>query len=274
MYSNYIFKNNVFFEDKIDKPYVSLKIIKRIGTENQGMEIITEEIYEQVAYGIVVDRVIVRPYGFFDNLKIEIESTHQRSNPPFLELRITSSDDIAEKIAEQFRVHFKQQPIEEEKLHRELILLETMIKRKAWYIVETRAKSILEHYPNQIQALFAYAIAWAARNDLDTRENLLLKVLQQQSYHNAALYNFGVIYKQKEEYQKALEVLRKAISINPNNHSVFWILGQVKENLGDIKEALNAYQQASQFSPNPNSFGFIGLDFTKEIKEAIKRLTE
>ncbi|NHK30705.1 MAG: tetratricopeptide repeat protein [Asgard group archaeon] len=271
---NFIFINKLIFEDRIDTPYVSLKIIKRIGSNNQGMEITIEEIYKQVDYGIIIDRVFIRPYGLRDDLKIEIESTRQETDPPYIEIRIIGPNDIIDKIIEQFRFQFKRKPIEEEKLNRELIMLKTMIKRKAWYIVETRAKNILEKHPNQIQALFAYAIARAAQSDLDTGEDLLLKVLQQQPDHNDALFNLGVIYKQKRENQKALEVLRKSILINPQNHSALCILGQINEEIGDIKEALNAYQHASQLTPNPNGFGYIGLDFSREVKEAIKRLTE
>ncbi|NHJ39836.1 MAG: hypothetical protein FK731_07360, partial [Asgard group archaeon] len=271
---NIIFNKEIIFEDRIDKPYVSLKIIKRIGTENLGMEIILEEIYEQVAYSIATNRVIIRPYGFFDNLKIEIESTHHKLESPFLEIRIIGPEDFTEKIIEEFKNQFKQQPKENEKLNRELIMLKTMVKRKAWYIAETRAKSILEKYPDQIQALFTYAITRAAQNDLDTSENLLLKVLQLQPDHNDALINLSAIYKQKAEYQKALDILKKSITINPYNHSAFWILGQIKENLGEIKEALNAYQQASQYSPNPNGYGYIDLDYSIEIRDAIKRLRD
>jgi hypothetical protein len=269
---NFIYK--IISEDRIDNPYVSLKLIKRIGTKNQGMEIILEEIYEQVAQNIAVDRVIVRPYGLRDDLKIEIESTHKKIDAPYLEIRIGSPSHIENKIIEQFRYQFRQKPINDEKLNRELIMLKTMLKRKAWYIVEARARKILEDYPDQIQALFAYAVARAAQNDLDTGEDLLLKVLQQQPDHKDALFNLGVIYKQKKEYQKALEVLRKSISINPQNQSVLWVLGQIKEDIGDIKEALNTYQNALQFSPNANGLGYIELDVTREIKDAIKRLKE
>ncbi|NHJ49294.1 MAG: tetratricopeptide repeat protein [Asgard group archaeon] len=266
------FENTVVSEDRIDKPYVSLKTIKKIGTTNQGIEIIIEELYEQVAYDIAIERIIVRPYGLNVDLKIEIESTRDTTDQPYLELRLIGDEIVNNYILKLFTQQFQQIPLDNEKLKRELLILNTMIKRRQWYTVETRAKAILDNFPEHPQALLALAIARAAQGDLEKGEFYLSKVLEYQPENCDALYNLGVIYEQRAEYQKAMRLLQKSLVLKPKNHVVLWKLGQVKEAIGEIRDALNAYQEAMKTTPNPESKIFTSTDFRKEAKEAIQRL--
>ncbi|MHA1213387.1 MAG: tetratricopeptide repeat protein, partial [Candidatus Heimdallarchaeota archaeon] len=131
---------------------------------------------------------------------------------------------------------------------------------------------ILKEFPDEPFALFALAIARAAQGDLDSGEAILQQVLLMHPEYPDADYNLGVIYLKKEEYTDAIHALKKALNLEPKNHPVYWMLGQVYESLGEIPEALDAYHEAVQTSPNPMGYGFIGLDFTQKAKEAIKRL--
>jgi tetratricopeptide (TPR) repeat protein len=274
MDENFEFKNKEFSEERIDKPYVSMKYITKYGTESSGIEVIKEEMYEQVAYGIAVDKVTVKPYGLSIDLKLEIESTRRISDLPYLEIRLFGPESLTNNIIKKFNIQFQQQPIDAEKLKRELLILNTMMNRKVWYTVETRAKAILEDFPNQLDALFALAIARVALGDLDKGEQFLSKVLEYQPTHCDALYNLSVIYKEKEEYQKAMELLQKSLQISPKSHAELWQLGQVKEEMGQITDAIQAYQAALENKPNTARQGFLNFDFTQQIKEALNRLKE
>ncbi|MBN1330006.1 MAG: tetratricopeptide repeat protein [Candidatus Heimdallarchaeota archaeon] len=266
------FERKILDEKKMDKPYELQQIIIKYGNSNQGFEIIQEEEYEQIAYGICVDRVIISTYGLSENKKLEIVSAREWSNPPFLELRLKGKSVVIDEIVKRFHELFEIQVKSQENLKRELMILKISIKRSAWYPVEVRAKNILKDFPKEPFALFAYAIARAAQGDLEAGEEILQRVLKIHPNDIDSLYNLGVIYTKKEKFDEALKVLNEAINLEPQNHPVYWMLGQVNEALGNIDDALEAYDNALKTSPNPMGYGFISLDFTAKAKEAIKRL--
>ncbi|HUT80337.1 MAG TPA: tetratricopeptide repeat protein [Candidatus Bathyarchaeia archaeon] len=270
--ANFKYEKKILDEKKADKPYELQQIIIKYGNEDQGFEITQEEEYEQIAYGICVDRVIIRTYGLSDNKRLDIVSAREWSNPPFLELQLAGKSEILEEIIKRFHELFEIQVQSQENLKREIMILKISIRRSAWYPVEVRAKNILKDFPKEPFALFAYAIARAAQGDLEAGEEILQRVLKIHPNDIDTLYNLGVIYTKKEKFDEALKVLNDAIVLEAQNHPVYWMLGQVHEALGNIDEALEAYDNALKVSPNPMGYGFIGLDFTKRAKEAIHRL--
>ncbi|MBD3190353.1 MAG: hypothetical protein GF308_06900 [Candidatus Heimdallarchaeota archaeon] len=50
------------------------------------------------------------------------------------------------------------------------------------------------------------------------------------------------------------------------------MLGRTHEAMGGITLALKAYEDAVRTNPNPHGWWYTGMNFTKEAKEAIKRL--
>ena len=75
-----------------------------------------------------------------------------------MELRVSGPDLAVQKICEEFNKQFKNELLSQEKLKRVLLILNTTIKRKAWYAAEILAKAILKDYPNEPNAMNAISI--------------------------------------------------------------------------------------------------------------------
>ena len=93
----------------------------------------------------------------------------------------------------------------------------------------------------------------------DEAESLLLDVTKRKPDYYRALYNLGLIYLDKNEPDKAVDVLRKAKKIRdqqnlPDNDGAIWnSLGWAYLNAGDLKHAeetlLDAYKRTDQNAP-------------------------
>jgi len=233
-------------EDREDKPYESLIIKTKYGTEKQGFEVIISEVYEQKANNIVVDCVIVRAYGLSNDTELEIRSIREYEEPFYLELKIAGNLEESQEITKKFKDKFEGAQLSKERLKKELLILNTSLKRSAWYAVEMRAKSILEDFQDEPHALFALAIARVAQGDLETREEILLHISKLKPDKPDELYNIGRIHKKREEYVEAITTLRKSIKVESVEEPVLKIVSQVQAALSEVNDALKIYEKASK----------------------------
>lgn len=240
------FLETFLLEDREDKPYESLIIKTKYGTEKQGFEVIISEIYEQKANNIVVDCVIVRAYGLSNNSELEIRSIREYDEPFYLELKVVGNPKESQEIINKFKDKFERAHISKERLKKELLILNTSLKRSAWYAVEMRAKSILEDFPNEPHALFALAIARVAQGDLTTREEILQHISKMKPDKPDELYNIGLIHKKREEYVEAITSLRESIKVESVEEPVLKIVSQVQAALSEVDDALKTYEKASK----------------------------
>jgi len=240
------FLETFLLEDREDKPYESLIVKTKYGTEKQGFEIIISEVYEQVANDIVVDCVIVRAYGLSNDKELEIRSIREYDEPLYLELKVVGNPEESQKITKKFKDKFERAHISKERLKKELLILSTSLKRSAWYAIEMRAKSILRDYPNEPHALFALAIARVAQGDLTSREEILQHISKMKPDKPDKLYNIGMFHKKREEYVDAITSLRESIKVESVEEPVLKIVSQVQAALTEVNDALISYEKASK----------------------------
>lgn len=244
--SDFYFLETFLLEDREDKPYESLIIKTKYGTEKQGFEIIISEVYEQVANNIIVDCAIVRAYGLSNDNELEIRSIREYDEPFYLELKVVGNLEESQEIMKKFRDKFERANISKERLKKELLILNTSLKRSAWYAVEMRAKSILIDFPNEPHALFALAIARVAQGDLTTQEEILLHISKLKPDKPDKLYNIGMIHKKREAYVEAITSLRESLKAESVEEPVLKIVSQVQAALSEVDDALKTYEKASK----------------------------
>ena len=236
--SNFKFSETLIDEFKDDKPYAYSTLIRKFGSDEKGFEVIQEEVYEQVDNSISIDRVVVRAYGLEFGLGLEIESIRNQEELLFIELRVSGLDDVVANVESEFYKHFEGTPISQERLRRELLILNTSLKRHAWYAVEMRAKEILKSFPGQPQAQFAYSIARAAQGDFEVGQELVKQVSQLKPRSEGTKSDLQEIQKKKEEYELALIELQQIVPPEATNHPAHWMIDQAQKVLSEVTEAL------------------------------------
>ncbi|NHJ84054.1 MAG: hypothetical protein FK734_01245 [Asgard group archaeon] len=245
--SNFNFQDNLLLEDRIDIPYVSLTHIYRYGTVDMGIEVQVIEEYQQINNIVKYDRVLVSPFGLSNNLEFTLDSGKELEESPYLELRIKCEEFTSslETIVKNFYNRFQIQPLSKEKLTRELMILNTTIKRGAWSAVELRAQSILQEFPNEPHALLALAIARAAKGDLEASKKGLETVYlfnPDENNNEQKVYSKQI----RENYLEALKELQQLINIENENINVRSIIDE-------IKQSLNFKDNSSQINISNNT---------------------
>ena len=113
---------------------------------------------------------------------------------------------------------------EEEKGH-------AAVKSFAYYGREAKKKKEKEDFQKQ------------QSEDLKRKEEMFLQVLSIDENDVLANFGLGETYLKKNELQKALNHLKKVLSINSNYSMAYLVLGKVYEGLGQLKEAGEVYAQ-------------------------------
>src|ERR1700751_4835342 len=64
------------------------------------------------------------------------------------------------------------------------------------------------------------------------------------------LYNKGVDFYEEEEYQKALALFQKLVSVSPNDSDAWCFIGDILGILGKLKESLDSLNKSLKIKPN------------------------
>ncbi len=94
------------------------------------------------------------------------------------------------------------------------------------------------------------AMAYYVKGELDRAEKLLLSMNMNASplsYYY--YYDLGVIYRQKKEYSRAIEMLEKAVAERPHEPAALGSIGQCYKLLGNRDKARDYFLSASQGIP-------------------------
>jgi tetratricopeptide (TPR) repeat protein len=86
--------------------------------------------------------------------------------------------------------------------------------------------------------------------NLQQAENLYREILEHQPDNVDALYFLGVILQQKKDYDSTISLYRKALHINPHNADVYYNLGLIFQDKAEVDEAIEWYRQAIKLKPN------------------------
>jgi tetratricopeptide (TPR) repeat protein len=257
----------VVSESTTREPYYYEATVQRWGTPERGIEFTdrTDE-YEQGSRGAAYEqRYSLTSYGY---------------DPPLLLARIHDrgaeyeTGDIAIREAFEAWIGPPLEASSPERLDRLAHEALRSIRSGAWRSALELASEVLAFRPDDIEMSFALGLANAALGDFKAADPLLRKVLARDPKHVDALYSLGNIRLEQRDAAGAAELLQRAVTIDARNHPAFARLGVALESMGRFTEAAASYRKAVELSPNAGSaFGYNGLDFTIEAKQALERLT-
>jgi len=75
----------------------------------------------------------------------------------------------------------------------------------------------------------------------------------------------GVVYTEKKEYDKAIEMYHKSININPNNDAVYHNMGDIYSEKKEYLKSILMYKKAIEINPNnAEHFFYLGHTYTQK----------
>jgi protein O-GlcNAc transferase len=100
------------------------------------------------------------------------------------------------------------------------------------------------------QKIFDEAVQRQIRREFPQAEALYLKVLDQDPQHAAAMHWLGVIAGETGRPTEALDWIRRAIAVNPNDADCHYNLGMVLSGLRQHAAAISAFEEAVKLRPD------------------------
>ncbi len=253
---------------------------RRAGGRRQGFRIVHEQGYAPAQDDVqVVDRLTVEAQGLY-GASLTIECGRSWYAPRYVELRASTEEDSAEgdaalqEVVDRFAAACGtgNSPTPDE-IPLVVANARTAVSAGEWESAEMFANAVLATDPRQPEALMYLGMARGAQGDLDTAEEALLLAVQADPDLYDAWYNLGALSMNRGDAQSAVGAFRESLRIRPGNHAVLYPLGRACEADGALPAAIEAYEAAVQSAPNPHGYwGFRGLDYTEQAREALRRL--
>ena len=103
---------------------------------------------------------------------------------------------------------------------------------------------------SQAQVQLKEAIALHQKGQLAQAEAIYEDILKTQPKHVQLLHLLGVIAFQTQNYQRAVDLIGKAIEINPNNADFYSNRGIALKELKRLDEAVASYDRAIRIKPD------------------------
>lgn len=117
-------------------------------------------------------------------------------------------------------------------------------------------KQLKANQPTESSAAYDFLLGQLAFSQQDTRtaETYFLSALKKQPYFVRAHDNLGILYLQKNQYQKAKHHLTQSISLGGANGRLYGYLGYIHLQSENYQGATAAYQQAALLDPEDKSW--------------------
>jgi len=107
---------------------------------------------------------------------------------------------------------------------------------------------VLQAYPTEpevdVRQLYQEAQAARARGDLVAAEQKYLEVIRHAPQLANAYHNLGIVYFMQRKYRDSVEVLEKALKLNPRLAGAHAMLGLAFYNLNELHKAVDAFLTA------------------------------
>ena len=104
--------------------------------------------------------------------------------------------------------------------------------------------------PASLHVLFQRAVEFHQRGEWERARAAYEEVIEQQPRHSDALHLLGVIAAQTNNPARAVELIRRAIDIDPTNYVAHGNLGAALHGLGQLDAALASYDRAIGLKAN------------------------
>jgi tetratricopeptide (TPR) repeat protein len=125
---------------------------------------------------------------------------------------------------------------------------------------------VLEHYdkalkahPDSSELLYARGLYASTHGQLDSAEQDLRKIIQQDENHADALNALGyTLADQTDRYQEALGYIERALTLKPESPAILDSMGWVQFKLGDNEQALEYLRRAYEIFPDGEIAAHLG----------------
>ncbi len=117
------------------------------------------------------------------------------------------------------------------------------------------------------QRLVARAERWIERREFDVAEQTLREALDIAPEHAEVLRLLAVTQHVRQRYARAIELLRRAVAVQPHDALIQNNLGSALAEAGDMDGAIAAFTQATEFSPGiPTSWFNLGKAYAATLR--------
>lgn len=108
---------------------------------------------------------------------------------------------------------------------------------------------------------------------LDEAKHEIDEVLKLEPGYASCYYNLGQIYMRQELYQNAIDVYKKAVSLDANLKKVYFNIGGAYHYLNDIKNAMKYWQKAIDYDKqNINAYINLAMTSVNDLDDSTKAL--
>jgi tetratricopeptide (TPR) repeat protein len=111
-------------------------------------------------------------------------------------------------------------------------------------------KQSIALYPEYGQALYNYGVVLQNNNQFDKAEIQYRKVIESNPQYIMAYNNLGSLYYYKNQFDSALYYFNKMLKIDSTSSSAYLNIGTIYHRKGSIPQAIRFYLKALQYEPN------------------------
>jgi len=131
--------------------------------------------------------------------------------------------------------------------------------------------------PSDADAQYQLGMALAASGETPSAIRAFNKVLSLSPMHKGAMYRKSALHLKQKEYQVALDGLEKVCEKMPDNPRIYYLIGIACDGLGEIDRAIEAIKKAIELNPNEIKYhqhlGFLNVR-KDDHKAAAKHFTK
>ncbi len=124
-----------------------------------------------------------------------------------------------------------------------------LLKRKYKLALSSYQKA-LQSEPDNEDALYGYALSCYYTNDVKTAKTKSLKVLEMNENHDEAMALLAKIYGEENNYAKSVELIQKAIQLDPYNYNYNLEYGLYQNYRNQLDEAEKAWKKCVTIDPD------------------------
>jgi len=131
--------------------------------------------------------------------------------------------------------------------------IHSLIFEKQYDAALKKSNEALKKYPNSVEILSVRAKVYENLKNYSKAlddYNLLLSMKDDRHIDLSRVYlNMSYVYSDKKEYQKALNILDKAIELEPNHCTLYFRKGTIKKEMSDYQGAIKELTKAIACNP-------------------------